>query len=121
METLNITPRGAVQVDRDFGNRTVSFENGTKQIQRLWITPRKTYSFTTQGDKQMKEYLEQFVEARHGNLEPFYWEYEGQTLLVRFADSKVSIKELRGYGGEGVVGYEASIALELLKDSEVTA
>ena len=120
METLNLVPRGNTQVDRDYGTRSTSFENGVKQYQRRWITPRVTYSFTAQGDKAMKKYLEDFVEARHGNYEQFYWKYEGERLLVRFADSKVSIKEIRGYAGEGVVGYEASISLEKLKDSEVT-
>lgn len=119
METLNLVPRGDVQVDRDYGTRTVSFENGVKQYQRLWVTPRVTYSFTANGDKKMKTYLENFLEARHGNYEPFYWNYEGERLIVRFADSKLSIKEIRGFGGEGTVGYEASIALEKLKDSEV--
>jgi phage-related protein len=121
METLNLTPRGDVQVDRDFGTRSVSFENGVKQYQRIWVTPRVTYSFTAQGDKTMKTYLENFITARQGNYEPFYWNYEGERLIVRFADSKLSIKEIRGYAGEGTVGYEASIALEKLKDSEITA
>lgn len=120
METLKLIPRGNVTVDRDFGNKTISFENGTKQVQRLWVSPRVSYSFKTQGDKSMKTYLEEFVVARHGNLEPFYWEYEGETLTVRFAESKVSISEIRGYGGEGVVGYEADVNLEKLKDSELS-
>jgi phage-related protein len=120
METLNLVPRGDVQVDREYGTRTVMFENGTKQHQRLWVSPRVIYSFTANGDKKMKTYLENFLEARHGNYEPFYWNYEGETLIVRFADSKLSIKEIRGYAGEGTVGYEASITLEKLKDSEIT-
>lgn len=121
METLELVPRGDMQVDRDYGTRAITFENGVKQYQRIWVTPRVTYSFTTQGDKAMKKYLEDFIEARHGNYEPFYWYYEGEKLLVRFADSKVTIKEIRGYAGEGVVGYEASVTLEKLKDSEVTS
>jgi len=118
METLVLVPRGEVTEGHDYGNRTVSFENGVKQNQRIWTKPRKTYSFSTQGDKTMKKYLENFIDARFGNHEPFYWEYDDEVHRVRFADSKLDIVAVRGYGGTGTVGYKVNVSLEELKDSE---
>ena len=117
IETLNLIPRGDVTRGLNFGTNVVEFENGIQQVQRKWVSPRISFSFTTQGDKEMKKYLEDFVLARGGNYEPFYWEYDGTTYVVRFG-STVEFKEIRGYEGEGVVGYEASIELSVCKESE---
>lgn len=118
METLELVPRGDVDITRDYGNRTVSFESGSEQLQRLWVAPRVTYSFSVEGDKAMRDYIDAFVDEVHGNLTPFNWEYDGKTVVVRFGESKVAWKDICGYGGAGVVGYRGTITLRALKGSE---
>lgn len=118
METLNITPRGDVDVEKNYGNNTVEYENGTKQYQRRWVQPRIVFSFSVQGDKATKEYLEDFLDKVHGNYSKFNWVYEGKNYVVRFADTTISFKEIRGYEGVGVIAYSADLALEVVKSSE---
>lgn len=118
LETLTLVPRGEVQVSKDYGNNTVEYENGTKQFQRRWISPRIVFSFSVQGDKDMKEYLEDFIDEVHGNYSKFLWVYEGVTYTVRFGEKSIVFKDIRGYGGEGVIGYSADITLEVVKSNE---
>lgn len=117
IETLTLVPRGNVTKAYDFGINTVEYENGIKQYQRKFVTPRVTLSFKVQGTKEMKNYLEEFMVARSGSYEPFYWEYEGEKAVYRFGDS-IQFTEIRGYAGEGTVGYEADISLVKCKEKE---
>ena len=66
----------------------------------------------------MKEDLEEFINARHGNYEAFYWTYEGHTDVYRFGESSIQFTEIRGYEGEGTVGYKADISLQRCKERE---
>lgn len=118
IDTLELKPRGNVTKSYDFGINKIEFENGIQQYQRKYVTPRLSISFTTQGNKKAKEYLENFFLSHFGNHQPFYWEYEGQKSVYRFADSNIQFTEIRGYEGEGTVGYEAEIALMQCKESE---
>jgi phage-related protein len=118
MQTLNLVPRGNVDKDYNFGTNKVEYESGATQYQRKWVSPRITFSFSVQGDKQMKQYLENFVLAHGGNYTPFKWTYEGTTYVCRFGESSVKFTEIRGYEGEGTVGYEASISLIVCKKGE---
>lgn len=118
MEKLTLVPRGDIDASVDYGNRTVSFENGVKQIQRQWVSPRVSVSFTAEGDKTMRDYLVGFIDKVHGNLDPFLWTYNGQEVKARFAEPKIAWKEINGYGGAGIVGYRGTVSIEFLKDSE---
>ena len=118
METLVLVPRGNVKVTKDYGVRYISYESGVKSFQRQWINPRITYSFSVQGDEAMREYIDNFVDSVHGNFDKFYWVYNGATLTCRLSDSKVEWEHIRGYGGEGCVGYSATIGIEVAKSSE---
>jgi phage-related protein len=118
MVTLNLVPRGEVTKNYNFNNNKVDFESGITQIQRKWISPRITFTFNVMGDKAMKEYLESFFAARGGNYEAFFWAYEGTTYRVRFNEPSLDFTEIRGYSGEGTVGYKAQVSLMVLKDAE---
>ena len=118
METLNLTPRGEGMKNYNLNNNKVDFECGITQIQRKWVTPRLTFSFNVSGSKEMKEYLESFFVARGGNFEAFNWTYEGTTYRVRFGETNLDFTEIRGYEGEGTVGYKAQVSLMVLKDAE---
>ena len=118
METLKLIPRGDVTKAYDYGNNIVQFENGLQQVQRKYVTPRLTLSIHVEGTKEMKDYLEEFINARHGNYEPFYWTYEGHTDVYRFGESAIQFTEIRGYEGEGTVGYKADISLQRCKERE---
>ena len=118
METLKITPRGNVTKSYDFGINKVEFENGIQQFQRKYVTPRLSVSFKVNGTKEDKDYLEKFIVARKGNLEPFYWEYEGTKDVYRFGDGAIQFTEVRGYGGVGTIAYEADISLVKCKEKE---
>lgn len=117
METLTLIPRGNVTKAYDFGINTVEYENGVKQYQRRYVAPRLTLTFKAQGTKEMKTYLEDFILARCGSYEAFYWEYEGTKAAYRFGDT-IQFTEIRGYEGEGVVGYEADITLVRCREKE---
>jgi phage-related protein len=118
IETLTLTPRGNVTKAYDFGINTVEYENGVKQYQRKFVTPRLTLSFKAQGNKEMKDYLESFIVARSGNYEAFYWEYEGTKDVYRFSDGNIQFEEIRGYEGEGTIGYSADVSLVKCKEKE---
>ena len=118
METLKIIPRGNVTKSYDFGINKVEFENGIQQFQRKYVTPRLSVSFKVNGTKEDKDYLEKFIVARKGDLEPFYWEYEGTKNVYRFGESAIQFTEVRGFGGTGVVAYEADISLVQCKERE---
>lgn len=118
METLILVPRGNVDKDYDWGTRVVSFENGNNQYQRVWTKPRITLSFKSTGNVKMKNYLEDFFEARSGNYEAFKWEYNDKEYIVRFADKSLKMTDIRGYSGEGVVGFECNVSLSVCKEGE---
>ena len=118
METLKIPVRGEVKRNIDYGNRTVTFENGTKQKQRLWVSPRVTFTVNCEGNEDMRKYLVAFFDAVHGDYDKFYWTYEGTTMTCRFTDSKLDITEIREYGTGNTVGYKASFGIEVTRTSE---
>ena len=118
METLVLVPRGNVKVSKDYGIRCITYESGTKSFQRQWINPRITYSFSVEGDDTMRKYIDSFADSVHGNFDKFYWVYNGETLTCRFSESKIEWEHIRGYGGEGCVGYRASVNIEVARSSE---
>ena len=118
MQILKLVPRGNVEKDVNWGIRTISFENGTNQYQRIWQEPRVTYSFSTQGGLAMKEYLQEFFNSVCANFIPFYWEYENELIPVRFGETNLSFTEIRGYAGMGVVGYSVNVSLVKCKKGE---
>lgn len=118
MKTLNLPVRGDVKRTVDYGTRTISYESGIKQKQRLWINPRITFSVNCEGSDDMRQYLIAFFDAVNGDYDKFQWTYDGETMTCRFTDPKIEFTEIRGYGGEGTVGYRASFGIEKARLSE---
>ena len=118
METLKIPVRGEVKRNVDYGVRTIQYESGVKQKQRLWINPRITFTVNCEGDEDMRKYLVAFFDAVHGDYDKFLWTYGGETMTCRFAESKLDITEIREYGTGNIVGYKASLGIEVARSSE---
>ena len=118
MKTLKIPVRGEVKRNVDYGNRTVTFEGGTKQKQRLWVNPRITFTVNCEGNEDMRKYLVAFFDAVHGDFDKFYWTYDGETMTCRFGEPKIDITEVREYGTGNTVGYKANFSIERCRDSE---
>ena len=118
METLKLPVRGEAKRTVDYGTRTITFEGGTKQKQRLWVNPRVTFTVNCEGGEDMRKYLVAFFDAVHGDYDKFYWTYEGTTMTCRFTDPKVEFTEIREYGTGNTVGYRATVNIEVAKSSE---
>ena len=118
METLTLPVRGEVKRNVDYGTRTISYESGVKQKQRLWIKPRITFTVNCEGGEDMRKYLVAFFDTVHGDYDKFYWTYDGETMTCRFTEAKMDITEIREYGTGNTVGYKASFGIERCRDSE---
>ena len=118
METLKIPVRGEVKRSTDTNNRTISFESGSEQIQRLWINPRVIFTVNCEGDDDMRKYLIAFFDAVHGNYDKFLWTYDGETMTCRFGEPRMDITEIREYGTGNVVGYKANFSIKKCRSSE---
>lgn len=83
METFDFTPKGDVKRSIHYLDRTIEFESGSFQIQRVGINPIITFDLEFEGTGDSLKPLENFYLA-HRKSEIFKFLYDGVMYNVRF-------------------------------------
>lgn len=92
IDTFTLIPYGKVKVSYAWSSDEYESENGTKLYRRKRIHAKKTYSFTIQGIREDMDKLMDFYNAHHGQLDPFFFEYDGIKDLCYFS-STLAVKQ----------------------------
>lgn len=82
-KTFKFTPRGDVKRTVHFLDRTIEYESGAVQIQRVGVKPIITFDMEFQGTGESLRDLERFY-LEHGKYKSFYFWYDHIRYVVKF-------------------------------------
>lgn len=120
MEILTVVPRGEVEITYTWGSGSIDFRDGSFQKHRKRVRANKTMKFVVSGLKKTMDYLINFYNEHRGQLDKFYFEYDGVQEICTFGD-KLSItekREIKGRNHSEVVGFSCEVLLSV--DSQST-
>ena len=83
METFNFTPKGEVKRTVRFLDRTIDFETGAFQVQRIGVNPIITFEMSFEGNGESLTPLEEFY-LEHRKSEKFLFNYNGEQYTCQF-------------------------------------
>lgn len=93
METFNFTPYGDVKKNVQYLDRTIDFETGSFQVQKVGVNPIITFEATYQGTYEQIAQIEAFYN-RHRKSERFNFVYNGETYVCQFTSNYSSTESL---------------------------
>ena len=88
MKKLDFTPYGDVKKNVHYLDRTIEFETGSFQVQRVGVKPITTFEVTYQGTGKQLKTLEDFYNE-HRKSERFLFEYNGKEYTCQFTSDYV--------------------------------
>lgn len=83
METFDFKPYGEVKKNIRYLDRTIDFETGAFQVQRIGVNPIITFEATYQGTNEQMKKIEAFYN-KHRKSERFYFIYNGEQYTCQF-------------------------------------
>lgn len=110
IDIFSFVPYGKVKLGFAWSSNEYESENGTKLYCRKRVHAKKTYSFTVQGIREDMDKLIAFYNKQHGQLNPFFFEYDGIKDLCYFTNT-LSVKQ-KVAAGE-IQMYTCDIGLEV--------
>ena len=116
IDTFTLIPYGKVKISYAWSSDEYESENGTKLYRRKRVHAKKTYSFTVQGIREDMDKLLAFYDKQHGQLNPFFFEYDGIKDLCYFSNvltvkQSVAMKEIQMYSCEIALEVKAQSVL----------
>lgn len=111
MKTFNFVPRGDVRRTVQFLDRTIDFESGSFQVQKVGVNPIETFEMSFEGNGVTLAPLEAFY-REHRKSERFLFVYEGQEYTCQFA-SDYTPTEKFGWDRTGRVIGKTTVDLTL--------
>ncbi len=111
VETFSFTPKGEVKRTVRFLDRTIDFETGAYQVQRLGVNPIITFELQFEGNGETLKPLEEFY-LKHRKSEEFLFNYEGKEYTCTFT-SDYAPTEKFGWDRTGRVIGKSTVTLQL--------
>lgn len=111
MEVFNFQPRGEVKRNVQFLDRTIDFDNGAFQVQKIAVNPIITFEMTFEGSSSKLAKLEEFY-IKHRKSERFIFNYFGKEYICQFT-SNYSPTESLGFGLQGKIIGKVSVTLTM--------
>ena len=86
--TFKFTPKGDVKRTIHYLDRTIDFESGAFQVQRVGVHPTITFECNFEGTGKSLRGLEEFY-LKHGKHTNFYFWYDKKRYTVKFTSDYV--------------------------------
>lgn len=109
LKTFNFTPKGEVKRTVRFLDRTIDYESGAFQVQKLGVYPIETFECQFEG-KQLDE-LEAFY-IEHRKSERFLFNYNGEQFTCQFT-SDYAPTEKWGFDTNGRIIGKTTVTLQM--------
>ena len=109
MDRFDFNPYGDVKRIKHPLDRTIDFESGAFQVQKVGVNPVITFEATYQGSKEKMKLIEDFYDA-HGKTERFTFPYDGKDYTVQFT-SDYSPTDTWGWDKSGKIIAKVSVTL----------
>lgn len=108
---FDFVPVGTVKLSYAWSSKDTTFENGSKQYRRTRVKSKKTMGFTINGHGigSLEKFID-FYNNQFGQLNPFWFTYDGVKELCYFSDT-ISPKIHMECGK--IVGFECDVSLEV--------
>jgi phage-related protein len=111
MEIFNFNPFGDVKRVKHPLDRTIDFESGAFQVQKVGVNPMITFEATYQGTKEQIKLIEDFYDV-HGKTEKFTLPYDGKHYTVQFT-SDFAPTDTWGWDKSGKIIAKVSVSLTM--------
>lgn len=111
MKKFDFKPRGDVKRTIRYLDRTIDFETGTFQVQRVGVNPIITFEGTYEGTGASLKDLENFY-LEHRKTERFLFEYDGKEYTCQFT-SDYSPTDTWGWSQQGRIIAKTSVTLSM--------
>lgn len=110
-KTFNFIPRGEVRRNVQYLDRTIDFETGAFQVQKVAINPVETFEMSFEGNGETLAPLEAFY-REHRKSERFLFNYNGTEYTCQFT-SDYNPTEKWGFDKNGRVIGKTTISLTM--------
>lgn len=110
-KTFKFTPKGDVKRSVRFLDRTIEFESGSFQTQRVGVNPIITFDCEFEGNGKSLCGLENFY-LKHRKTEKFYFWYNDKRYVVKFT-SDYNPTETWGWDENGRVIGRLTVSLSM--------
>lgn len=111
MERFNFSPRGDVRRTVHYLDRTIDFESGAFQVQRVAVKPVITFEMTFEGTSETLKPLEEFY-LKHRKTERFAFTYFNEDYICQFT-SDYTPTETLGWNKYGKFIGKISVTLTM--------
>lgn len=111
IKTFDFVPRGEVRRNVQYLDRTIDFESGTFQVQRVGVNPIVTFELNFEGNGESLAPLEAFY-REHRKSERFLYNYNGTEYTCQFT-SDYAPTEKWGFDATGRVIGKTTVSLTL--------
>lgn len=111
MEVFDYANYGDVKRSIHYLDRTIEFESGAFQVQKVGINPIETFELTYQGTREQIKPIEEFY-LLHRKSEEFLLPYDGTNYTVRFT-SDFNPTDTWGWSNSGKLIAKMSVTLTM--------
>lgn len=111
METFSFLPKSEVTRTLRYLDRTIDFETGSFQVQKIGVNPIITFEATYEGTKDSIKEIEDFY-LRHRKSEKFNYIYDGQSYICQFT-SDFNATDTFGFAKNGKIVCKVSVTLSM--------
>lgn len=111
MEVFNFTPKGDVKRNVHYLDRTIEYESGSFQVQRVGVNPLVTFSCDFEGNGDSLKELEEFY-LQHRKSEKFKFNYDNKEYICQFT-SDYSPTDTWGWDERGRIIGKVTVTLEM--------
>lgn len=124
MKTFDFAPYGDVKRTIKYLDRTIDFETGTFQVQRIGVNPIITFEATYQGTAKRISEIEDFYNE-HRKSERFYFIYNKEQYTCQFTSDFASTDSFGYVRGETgnirvIVKKQVTLTMRVCNDLNVT-
>lgn len=111
METFDFSHYGDVKRSIRYLDRTIDFESGAFQVQKVGVNPITSFEFTYQGSETKLREIEDFYN-RHRKSEKFTLPYNGMNYTCQFT-SDYNPTDTWGFDSLGKIIAKVSVTLSM--------
>lgn len=111
MKTFNFSPKGDIKRNVHYLDRTIEFESGSFQVQKVGVKPIVTFEMTFEGTSKSLKPLEDFY-FEHRKSERFLFDYFGTQYTCQFTGDYAP-NDTIGWDRNGKVIGRVSVTLTL--------